>query len=91
LFSLQSAKALESRTAGQVSVSGNEGEASMRTKTTVFAIPTNRLRDVAETVEIYDKHFWSNGHSLKMIVFDDSTLANHEKYLCQARANEDGQ
>ena len=55
----------------------------MRNKTTVFAIPTNRLRDVAETVEIYDKHFWSNGHSVKMMIFDDSTLANHEKYYAK--------
>ena len=47
----------------------------------IFTIPTYRLRDVAETVEKYDEHFWSNGHSVKMIVFDDSSLANHEKYF----------
>jgi hypothetical protein len=23
---------------------------------------------------------WSNGHSVKMMIFDDSSLANHEKY-----------
>jgi len=46
----------------------------------VFVVPTYRLRDVAETIEKYDEHFWSNGHSVKMVVFDDSSLANHEKY-----------
>jgi hypothetical protein len=55
----------------------------MRTKTTIFAIPTNRLRDVAETVEIYDRHFWSNGHSVKIMIFDDSTVGNHEKYYAK--------
>src|SRR5579863_7280862 len=45
-----------------------------------FVIPTYRLRDVGETVEQYDEHFWRNGHSLKMIVFDDSSPANQEKY-----------
>src|SRR6202166_3411334 len=52
----------------------------MNSDTTVFVIPTYRLRDVAETIEAYDEHFWSNGHSVKMMVFDDSSLANHEKY-----------
>jgi hypothetical protein len=46
----------------------------------IFTIPTYRLRDVAETIEKYDEHFWSNGHTIKMMVFDDSSLANHEKY-----------
>ena len=46
----------------------------------IFVIPTYRLRDVGETVEQYDEHFWRNGHSLPIIVFDDSTPANHEKY-----------
>jgi len=46
-----------------------------------FAIPTNRLRDVGETVEQYDEHFWRNGHSPQIIVFDDSTPANQEKYF----------
>ena len=46
-----------------------------------FVIPTNRLRDVGETVEQYDEHFWRNGHSPRMIVFDDSTPANQEKYF----------
>src|SRR5580704_14335099 len=46
-----------------------------------FAIPTNRLRDVGETVEQYDEHFWRNGHSPQIIVFDDSTTASQEKYF----------
>src|ERR1022692_262280 len=45
-----------------------------------FVIPTHRLRDVGETVEQYDEHFWRNGHSPQTIVFDDSTPANQEKY-----------
>ena len=53
---------------------------SMEPDTTVFAIPTYRLRDVAEAIEAYDANFWRNGHSLKLMVFDDSSVANHEKY-----------
>lgn len=45
-----------------------------------FVIPTHRLRDVGETVEQYDEHFWRNGHSVRIIVFDDSTATNQEKY-----------
>ena len=45
-----------------------------------FVIPTYRLRDVGETVEQYDEHFWRNGHAVRMIVFDDSSPANQEKY-----------
>jgi glycosyltransferase involved in cell wall biosynthesis len=45
-----------------------------------FVIPTYRLREVGETVELYDEHFWRNGHSVEMIVFDDSSPANQEKY-----------
>jgi len=52
----------------------------MKSDHTIFTIPTYRLRDVPETIEIYDEHFWSNGHSVKMMVFDDSILANHETY-----------
>jgi hypothetical protein len=52
----------------------------MKADDPIFVIPTYRLRDVAETVEKYDEHFWSNGHSVKMMVFDDSSHANHEKY-----------
>jgi len=53
----------------------------MRPEKTIFAVPTYRLRDVAETIETYDEHFWSNGHSVKMMIFDDSSLANHQKYF----------
>jgi hypothetical protein len=52
----------------------------MNSNATVFVVPTYRLRDVAETIETYDQHFWSNGHSVKMMVFDDSSPANHAKY-----------
>ena len=45
-----------------------------------FVIPTYRLRDVGETVEQYDEHLWRNGHSVPIVVFDDSSQANHEKY-----------
>jgi hypothetical protein len=50
---------------------------------TYFVIPTHRLRDVAQTVHEYDEHFWRNGHSPQIIVFDDSTSANVEKYFGQ--------
>jgi hypothetical protein len=46
-----------------------------------FVIPTHRLRDVGDTIHEYDEHFWRNGHSVQMIVFDDSTQANVDKYL----------
>src|ERR1700733_5790631 len=46
----------------------------------IFVVPTYRLRDVAATIEEYDEHFWSNGHSVKMMVFDDSSHGTHEKY-----------
>jgi len=48
-----------------------------------FVIPTHRLRDVAATIQAYDEHFWNNGHSPSIIVFDDSTVANVEKYFSQ--------
>ncbi len=46
----------------------------------VFVVPTYRLRDVGETIERYDENFRRNGHAVKMMVFDDSTLSTHEKY-----------
>jgi len=46
-----------------------------------FVIPTFRLRDVGETAEQYDEHFWRNGHSPQIIVFDDSTPTSQEKYF----------
>ena len=50
-----------------------------------FVIPTYRLRDVGETVEQYDEHFWRNGHTPKIIVFDDSSFAAQEKYYTQLK------
>jgi hypothetical protein len=58
----------------------------------LFVVPTYRLRDVGETIEDYDEHFWRNGHSVRMIVFDDSSPANQEKYfplLEQTRTHND--
>lgn len=52
----------------------------MKSSEILFAIPTYRLRDVASTIEAYDANFWSNGHAAKLMVFDDSSLPNHEKY-----------
>jgi hypothetical protein len=52
----------------------------MLEKDLFFVIPTYRLRDVGETVEHYDEHFWRNGHSVRLIVFDDSSPANQQKY-----------
>lgn len=52
----------------------------MKTNEPVFVVPTYRLRDVAETVEKYDQHFWTNGHAVKIMVFDDSSVANFKKY-----------
>ena len=42
---------------------------------TIFAVPTYRLRDVPETVELYDDNFWRNGHAPKIVVFDDCLSA----------------
>ena len=58
----------------------------------IFVIPTHRLRDVGETVELYDEHFFRNGHSVKIVVFDDSSVVNQEKYyplLEQTRTHHD--
>ena len=64
----------------------------MSDKDLFFVIPTYRLHDVGETVELYDEHFWRNGHSVKMIVFDDSSPVAQEKYyplLEQTRTHND--
>jgi hypothetical protein len=53
----------------------------MQEKRLSFVIPTYRLREVGETVAHYDEHFWRNGHSVSIVVFDDSSPANHEKYF----------
>jgi hypothetical protein len=52
----------------------------MQQKDLYFVIPNYRLREVGATVEQYDDHFWRNGHSVPMVVFDDSSPANQEKY-----------
>jgi hypothetical protein len=52
----------------------------------LFVIPTYRLREVSDTVEEYDDHFWRNGHSLPIIVFDDSSPVNQERYYSQLEA-----
>jgi hypothetical protein len=52
----------------------------MQERDLFFVIPTYRLREVGETVELYDDHFWRNGHSVPIVVFDDSSPANQEKY-----------
>src|SRR5262249_18990178 len=52
----------------------------MNARDTVFVVPTYRLRDVGETIERYDENFRRNGHAVKMMVFDDSTVSTHDKY-----------
>jgi hypothetical protein len=64
----------------------------MHSRELYFVIPTYRLRDVGETVEAYDEHFHRNGHSARIIVFDDSSPVNQEKYyplLEQTRTHQD--
>lgn len=46
----------------------------MKPETTVFAISTYRLR-------AWPKPARRNGHAMKIMVFDDSSVANHEKYF----------
>lgn len=45
-----------------------------------FVIPTYRLREVGETVRLYDEHFFRNGHAPQILVFDDSSAAMQQKY-----------
>src|SRR5262245_34139827 len=60
----------------------------MKDNELTFVIPTYRLRDVGETVQRYDENFWRNGHSVPIIVFDDSSVANHEKYYPELEKTE---
>jgi hypothetical protein len=53
----------------------------MHKPSTVFVIPTYRLRDVGATVEAYDQHFRKNGHAIDIVVFDDSSVVNQQKYF----------
>jgi hypothetical protein len=67
-------------------------EVRMPSSELYFVIPTYRLRDVGETVEHYDEHFHRNGHSARIIVFDDSSPVSQEKYyplLEQTRTHQD--
>jgi hypothetical protein len=60
----------------------------MQDQDLLFVIRTSRLGDVGEKVE----HFWRNGHSVLMIVLDDSSPANQEKYyplLEQTRSHDE--
>ena len=53
----------------------------MQERPLTFVIPTYRLREVGGNhCPLHDDHFWRNGHSVPIIVFDDSSFANHEKY-----------
>ena len=45
-----------------------------------FVIPTHRLREVGKTLQEYDEHFWRNGHSVRIRIFDDSSPVNQQKY-----------
>jgi hypothetical protein len=62
-------------------MANGNGSAVFSTSDPIFVIPTYRLRDVAETVEAYDDNFSRNGHSIKIMVFDDSSIATHKKYF----------
>ena len=53
----------------------------MTEKALQFVIPTYRLRDVGETIEAYDDNFRRSGQTAPIIIFDDSSLANHDKYF----------
>ena len=53
----------------------------MHSKELFFVMPTYRLRDVGKSIEKYDEQFWRNGHTVRIIVFDDSSPVNQAKYL----------
>jgi hypothetical protein len=52
----------------------------MQERDLFFVNPIYRLREVGATVGEYDEHFWRNGHSVPIVVFDDSSPANQDKY-----------
>ncbi|MDC0677594.1 hypothetical protein [Sorangium atrum] len=58
----------------------------MQNRPPIFVIPTYRLRDVGETIHLYDEHFWRNGHAIPMVVFDDSNVHNQQKYYALLEA-----
>jgi hypothetical protein len=47
----------------------------------MFAIPTYRLREVGEAVVRYDENLCNNGHSVPIVVFDDSTASARDRYF----------
>jgi hypothetical protein len=57
----------------------------MQEKDLSFVIPIYRLREVGKTVEQYDDRFWRNGHSVPIVVFDDSSPANAGEGPCVRR------
>ncbi len=78
-------------TAAPLSTGARFTREKMASHPTTFVIPTYRLRDVGETIERYDDNFWRNGHSTRIVVFDDSSLATHGQVLPTPRAHEDAQ
>jgi len=54
--------------------SNAEDKSFMQEPDLFFVIPTYRLREVGETVELYDEHFWRNGQSVRMIKASLSSL-----------------
>jgi hypothetical protein len=46
---------------------GAEDKSYMQEPELYFVSPTYRLREVGETVEQYDEHFWRNGQSVRVI------------------------
>ena len=59
---------------------GNTRETKHAGQRPFFCDSDLSLREVGEAIQQYDEHFWRNGHSVRMIVFDDSSPANQEKY-----------
>jgi hypothetical protein len=52
----------------------------MQPQDVLCVFPTYRLKEVGKTIEEYDQHFWRNGHSVPILVLDDSSPVNQEKY-----------
>jgi len=46
-----------------------------------FVVPAYRLREVGKTIAQSDEHFFRKGHSVDMIVFDDSSPIVQQKYF----------
>jgi hypothetical protein len=57
-----------------------------------FVIPAHRLCDAGETIEHHDQHYWRNGHTVSLMVFDHASPANQQKYFAlpeQTRTHND--